>query len=135
MTTIAEFNALQAAIKAKQLALDREVADLDSGFKAIIWDKSIPLLERWSFWCEADPRLKSSESSLPDGNLTNKYIHYYCDAPEVYGRGKTLYWSEMMESVVGDDEIHPYDDWSVELIEKLLEEILKKNVDEFAYDW
>lgn len=138
---------LQEKIKAYNQAkkdLEKQAKDLKSDFEKYLINKSIPLVERWEFFVNADDGFKNHKSSIWRAN--SEGMQYVMDnwfnAPEVYGRGKKIETSEIFGDCVHHGNIYPENfsykmqkEDAQELLEEALEEILNNNLGSFCFDW
>lgn len=132
---IADYNKRKSSLEAEALGLKTD-------FENYVQDKDIPLELRWQTFIEADNDFKNHSDwyfhATSDGL---KYIkNNWFDAPEVYGRGKRIYWSEALEDYFYLGEIQPHGIASSQkngdkLLREAMEEILAGNQGSFCIDW
>jgi hypothetical protein len=108
----------------------------------MIKDKSIPLMERWKIFNNSDDDFKNQQDWLYRAKgVGMKYImDNWLDAPEVYGRGKTIIIKDLFEEVVYGDELNYTgyklnDEKMKQILISALEEILESNLSSFKFDW
>lgn len=143
MTQLQQFNTRIANLNELQKKVDEESSAMKADFQRLITDKTIPLVERWDFWISAPSSLKEDHDWLPQyGTLQNRYAKFYCDAPEVYGRGRQVEWSEILDFVFAEDgTVDACSNYkgvvvfTQEEMTELLESILSDNVATFKFDW
>lgn len=143
MTQLEQFNTRIANLNELQKKVDEESSAMKEDFRKLITDKTIPLVKRWDFWLFAPSSLKEHYDWLPDyGTIQNRYAKFCCDAPEIYGRGRQVDWSDLLDDAFSEDgmvractrytgEIM----FTQEEMTELLESILTDNVATFKFDW
>lgn len=136
-------------IRQKEAEVQKLIAEASSEFKTYITDKNIPVLTRWKFFNETGNNFKNHQRYIPSFKSAGmKYIKdNFFDAPEVYGRGKTIYIKNIFEDLVYEDEngemvieaesfSMSYDEeTNREALAGALEEIMSLNMASFAWDW
>lgn len=125
-------------------ALEAKASKLKSDFREYIADKSIPLVERWEFFCEAGDEFKNhSDWIITAKSVGLKYVmDNWFDAPEIYGRGKRVDLTERFQDCVDGGELCPENfaykmdkEEAEKCLIEALEEILDKNIGSFCIDW
>lgn len=146
MANIQEFNAEMQSLASRLASMKQE-------FEAIIVDQSIPLDERWKFWCDAPVNLKN----------TSRWVeHFECFklyGERLYGRSdyrfnwysdwniekyETVYMQNVLENLeeqracderIADEEFEEYEWTDDNVINMFCEEVLQKNLHSFVFDW
>jgi len=143
MTQLQQFNTRIANLNELQKKVDEESSAMKADFQILIKNKTIPLVERWDFWIFAPSSLKENHDWLPQyGTIQNRYVKFYCDAPEVYGRGRQVDWAEILDDAFTEDgTVEACTRYTGEVMftqeemTELLESILADNVASFKFDW
>ena len=103
-------------------------------YVAYIKDTSIPLADRWKVFFEAPTDFKNHKSYIEhfasEKLLPNAEISWYDDF--YVEKNETV---DMFDMVVNMEEKEGEDGYSPEVIAAFKEEILKKNLGSFDYDW
>lgn len=134
------------ALNKKKQALNAEFKSAEKEFAVLIVDKNVPLVERWKIFCAAPDEIKHHDCWLPTRGAGLEYaINQFCNAPEIYGRGKKIDTAKMFEECVHEGKLYPenFTEYkstkTPEEIEALLidalEQILSMNLGSFCYDW
>lgn len=128
------------ALVAQQASMDQAYKNVKRQFAAYIRDSSIPLSERWWFFCNANDALKEWDSFIPRTPLMRQYIDDH--RPE--WRSGSYLWSEIINENYLSDPSDPeqttffYEGMELSRIQELsalMEEILARNVRGYTYDW
>jgi hypothetical protein len=156
------YERLEQAINALFLA-EKTLKDNVSLFEQYITDKSIPLTKRWDFWCLAPDSIKGNGGWISDGRLEafsilgwNPRDAIAYDGPIYAERYETFTmegilecvkenWFDCGNEVEGesynwDDHDFGVDAWEdfpvlTAFITAFKEEVLRKNIQSFKYDW
>ena len=158
------YEKLEQAINALFMA-EKTLKDNTSLFKRYIADQSIPLNKRWDFWLLAPSSLKDNNGYISSGRLEAFRIlgvdprDAICnDGPFIYAeRYQTFDMANLLERVIEawtesgnevdddydwgefapDDEVLLARDFPLlsEFIVAYKEEVLRKNLESFKYDW
>jgi hypothetical protein len=127
----------------------KSAANLRSEFANYISDTKIDLMTRWAFFINASDKLKNHKKYIPTFKSDGmQYIRdNFFDAPEVYGRGKTIQIKDVFEDLIYEDDNGvmiidtenvntSYDSahWE-DMMVGAMEEILKMNLCSFNWDW
>lgn len=125
----------------KKAEVVNELYQAKSEFKQYITNKEIPVLERWKFFINAPNELKEQSKYIirPENEFLNYFVHNKFDAPEIYGRGKTIYVATMLNNLVYSDSFNEedyfYEEFGEEVIKQGIEELLEMNLEYFCLDW
>lgn len=134
---------IQAYNQAKK-DLEKQAKALQGEFQKYIVDKNIPLVERWEFFVNADDNFKNHKDWIysAKGQGMKYVMDNWFNAPEVYGRGKTIDVGSLFGDCVHNGNLYPENfaykmqkEDAQEYLESALEEILKENLGSFCFDW
>lgn len=125
----------------EKVAVTQKYQDLKTEFKNYITDKSIPVIDRWEFFEQAQSELKENLDYIwsPSSKFLQARLDRFNDMPEIYGRGKKIEVTDFFEDIVWGGKI-----WMENLADKTLkeddiknalEEILEQNLEYFLFDW
>lgn len=137
------------AFEQQEKAFLKAAANLRTEFARYISDTTIDLMTRWAFFINASAKLKNHEKYVPSFKSDGmQYIKdNFFDAPEVYGRGKTIQIKDVFENLIYEDDDgvmtidtenvnhgYPEDMWE-EMMIGAMEEVLKMNLGSFNWNW
>lgn len=131
---------INALIK-KRAQINEEIYQAKSEYKQYITNPAIPVLERWEFFTQAPAEFKEQSRWIirPKNSFLKSFMDNRFDAPEVYGRGKTIYVADMLDDLVYGDELNQedyyYEEFGEDVIKQGLEELLEMNLEYFCLDW
>lgn len=136
-------NSKIANLEAGVELVNKVLADLTEDLKAITSDKRIPVLERWHIWCGAPDSLKKHESwymdiYYKDTNLLEKREcnrHETVDVSDLVNDFIECEWSDLTYDKNGNFDEKMPKGWLPDGFEKVLEDLMSKNVGSFRYDW
>lgn len=101
--------------------------------RQFVTDPTLPLADRWEVWCNSPRVWRQSESFVPsfqvEADLPAGAIFWYDDF--YYERHETV----DMQSVVDLIQIVETPGWTEELVNRLKEEIIQRDLLEFVFDW
>lgn len=129
------------ALMQRKKEIDKEIYQSKTEFKQYITNSEIPVLERWEFFTLAPREFKEQSNYIirPNNSFLKSFMDNRFDAPEIYGRGKTIYFGDMFEDLVDGDELNEedyyYKKFGEKVIKEGLEELLEMNLEYFCLDW
>ncbi len=139
---------LEKQFKATQKKVEKlkaETKKTKDAVELIIFDKKLPLDQRWEFWLKVPEDAKNNkgwiehfrwEQQLP-GRRVSWYDEFYID------RHQTVIMEEIVDRVEENiayaaqnpDDVSIRETWTQEMLDDFKEEILEKNLYSFVMDW